>query len=45
MLSLPLGQQGAGVCWSEWSAGDSAASIGPARNPEELLWVLWSLLG
>lgn len=33
--------------WSllEWSVGDSAASTGPARNPKELLWVLWSLLG
>lgn len=35
----------AGICWSEQGGIGNATSIGPARRAEELLWVLWSLLG
>lgn len=45
VLSLPISKQGAGVCWSEQGDIGNATSISPARRPEELLWVLQSLLG
>lgn len=45
VLSSPIGEWGAGVCWSEQGAVAVATSIGPARRPEELLWVLRSLRG
>lgn len=38
VLNSSIGEWGAGVCWSE--QGAIATSIGPARRPEELLWVL-----
>lgn len=45
VLSSPISGWGAGICWSEQGVIDNATSIGPARRPGELLWVLQSLLG
>lgn len=45
VLTSPLSEQRAGICWSEKGGIGNASSTGPARRAEELLWVLWSLLG